>query len=270
MIKFIKNSLKITAVVVLMLNTVACKSSKKVFSNPKKETTTKQTTTPKINTSNPVDLEATSNVKVYNEVVKDYIKKFSATAKKNMQKHGIPASITLAQGILESGAGEAVLAQRANNHFGIKCHKEWAGEKVFHDDDAQQECFRKYNDPAQSFEDHSYFLTSRPRYASLFQLPKTDYVAWAKGLKEAGYATDKNYPNKLISLIERFELHTFDKEVAGSKYVAPLKNKTHTVEKGDTLYSLSKKYNISVENLKKLNNLDENSGIQIGQVLLVN
>ena len=120
MIKFIKNSLKITAVVVLMLNTVACKSSKKVFSNPKKETTTKQTTTPKINTSNPVDLETTSNVKVYNEVVKDYIKKFSATAKKNMQKHGIPASITLAQGILESGAGEAVLAQRANNHFGIK------------------------------------------------------------------------------------------------------------------------------------------------------
>ena len=95
-------------------------------------------------------------------------------------------------------------------------------------------------------------------------------MAWAKGLKEAGYATDKNYPNKLISLIERFELHTFDKEVAGSKYVAPLKNKTHTVEKGDTLYSLSKKYNISVENLKKLNNLDENSGIQIGQVLLVN
>jgi LysM repeat protein len=148
-------------------------------------------------------------------LIESYIDNYSNIAIDKMNEYGIPASITLAQGILESGVGQSRLAIEANNHFGIKCH-DWTGPTIRHDDDAKQECFRKYEHARQSFDDHSIFLTTRPRYAFLFELDKTDYTNWAKGLKEAGYATDPNYPARLITLIEEFDLNRFDKN-AGTK-----------------------------------------------------
>lgn len=226
-------------------------------------------------------LEATSKIKVTTEVVLAYINQFKGVAKDNMTKHGIPASITLAQGILESGAGTGMLCGLANNHFGIKCHKEWTGPYVRYDDDSLQECFRKYEHAEESYRDHSYFLTSRPWYAALFKLPKDDYKAWAKGLKKAGYATDPKYPDKLIGLIERYQLQQYDAEVLGTGYQAKpkIESKTesdkmelnsdqYTVAQGDTLYSISKKYNISIEDLKTKNNLSDNA-ISIGQILII-
>ena len=225
-------------------------------------------------------LEATQKVKVTQEMVLNYISNFKAIAKENMSSKGIPASITLAQGILESGAGTGDLALQANNHFGIKCHKEWTGESVRHDDDSAQECFRKYSQPEQSYRDHSDFLTSRPWYSSLFLLPKNDYVAWAKGLKKSGYATDVKYPQKLIGIIERYQLQQYDAEVLGINYVAESKleredtqkdvitttSEKYVVIKGDTLYSISKKFNLTIEDLKRKNNLTEN-GLILGQTL---
>mgnify|MGYP000925203214 FL=1 len=218
-------------------------------------------------------LVATSKVKATTEDVKKYISDFKETAKSNMKSHGVPASITMAQGILESGAGFGQLAKEANNHFGIKCHTGWTGESVKYDDDAEQECFRKYKDPAESYRDHSTFLSSRKRYESLFKLDKGDYEAWANGLKKAGYATDTLYPSKLIGIIERYELYKFDNEVLGRSFVPKPKVITqvdgeHIVQQGDTLYSLSKKYNMSVDELKNLNNILD-SGIAIGQKLKV-
>src|SRR4029079_11478462 len=126
---------------------------------------------------------ATSKTMTTNEITKAYIAQYSAVAMSNMKTYGIPASIILAQGILESGAGKGDLALTANNHFGIKCHNDWTGDSVNHDDDAEQECFRKYIDPSESYKDHALFLTSRPRYTNLFALPKDDYKAWAKMLR---------------------------------------------------------------------------------------
>jgi flagellum-specific peptidoglycan hydrolase FlgJ len=236
-------------------------------------------------TSPKEELKATSTVKITQQVVLDYIAQFKETAKSNMKEFGIPASITLAQGILESGAGTARLSVQANNHFGIKCHKEWQGDQIFHDDDAKDECFRKYKDPSESFRDHALFLSTRKYYVQLFTLEKDNYKAWAKGLKDAGYATDPKYPDKLTSLIERYQLHRFDAEVLGKPVLAdekpksnPSNNsnssnettsiKTHRVEKGDTLYSLSRKYQMTLEELKKMNNLNDNN-ISIGQILKV-
>lgn len=142
----------------------------------------------------------------------EYITMWKDVAVRKMKEHGIPASITLAQGLLESGNGNSKLARDANNHFGIKCTPDWTGGKSYHDDDAKGECFRKYKDAAQSFEDHAKFL-QRSRYAALFELKPTDYKGWAHGLKKAGYATDPNYAPKLISLIERYELDKFDRGV---------------------------------------------------------
>jgi len=207
----------------------------------------------------------------YEEVVATYIDNYKDIAKEEMRQYGIPASIKMAQGILESGAGRGDLTSRSNNHFGIKCHTTWTGERVYHDDDELQECFRKYNDPKYSFRDHSLFLTSRPRYANLFSLKKDDYKAWARGLRAAGYATDPKYPDKLISIIERYDLHQLDKEVLGKKTDTKKQKddktiKTYTVQKGDTLYSISRRFNMSVETLKQYNGLYAND-IQIGQVL---
>lgn len=139
----------------------------------------------------------------------DYIEQYAKIAVKKMSEHGIPASITLAQGILESGAGKSELAIKSNNHFGIKCHNDWTGERVYHDDDKKGECFRKYSKPEDSYEDHSKFL-KRPRYEKLFNLKVTDYKGWAKGLKECGYATAPDYAQKLIGLIETYELYKYD------------------------------------------------------------
>ncbi len=142
----------------------------------------------------------------------EYITLWKEVAVRKMKEHGIPASITLAQGLLESGNGNSKLAREGNNHFGIKCTPDWTGGKTYHDDDKKGECFRKYKDAAQSYEDHAKFL-QRSRYASLFELKPTDYKGWAHGLKKAGYATDPSYAPKLISLIERYELNKLDRGV---------------------------------------------------------
>ena len=143
----------------------------------------------------------------------DYIDKYSDIAIKEMKRTGVPASITLAQGILESNAGQSVLATKGNNHFGIKCHNDWKGKTMKMDDNAPKECFRVYPNAEASFRDHSDFLRSRDRYKSLFELKQTDYKGWARGLKKAGYATDPGYADKLITLIEDYELYRFDKGV---------------------------------------------------------
>ncbi|HEX5742883.1 MAG TPA: glucosaminidase domain-containing protein [Flavobacteriaceae bacterium] len=201
-----------------------------------------------------------------------YIDVFSGEAMAEMRKFKIPASIKLAQAIVESNSGQSHLSLKSNNHFGVKCHKEWEGQSVSHDDDSLGECFRKYDDPKLSFIDHSAFLTSRPRYSKLFTFKENDYISWAYGLKEAGYATDKLYPLKLIKLIEDYELYRFDEQVLGysTKVQTPdvIAVIEHEVIKGDTLYSISKKYNFTVEELIKLNNLNGNQ-LSIGQKLKV-
>ena len=228
-------------------------------------------------------LEATTKVKVTTEIVVAYIDKYKDIAKTDMTKYGIPASITLSQAILESGSGTGPLSVQANNHFGIKCHKDWNGESIKHTDDAPNECFRKYEKPEKSFEDHSVFLLNRPWYAKLFKLAKDDYKGWAKGLKAAGYATDPKYPDKLIALIERYQLYQYDDEVLGKpikEFFNPkitnepkieptltLENSYVVISK-DTLYSISKKFNLSIETLKKMNNLNENA-ISVGQTIKI-
>jgi len=146
-----------------------------------------------------------------------YVKQYSDLAIEQMREYKIPASITLSQGLLESGAGQSSLAKESNNHFGIKCGIRWNGPSVSHDDDAPNECFRAYNNPNASYEDHSKFLSSGARYAFLFNLDITDYKSWAKGLKKAGYATDPSYANRLITIIEDYELYKYDKEGLGKK-----------------------------------------------------
>ena len=141
-----------------------------------------------------------------------YINSYKNIAIQQEQKYNIPASIKLAQGILESGAGTSYLAKEANNHFGIKCQTDWRGARAYKDAEISNECFRKYNNVADSYEDHSKFLTERSRYARLFLLRKTDYRGWAKGLQECGYATDKGYANKLIKIIELYQLYTYNSE----------------------------------------------------------
>lgn len=278
--------------IVIVLIFTACSVSK-----PKIQTTKKPVVLAKKKIHKPEDkivideslkkqeeLVATSKVKVTPEIVNGYINQFKEIAMHNMKEHGIPASITLAQGILESGAGTGLLCRVANNHFGIKCHKEWTGEYVRHDDDAAQECFRKYDEPGQSYRDHSLFLTSRPWYAPLFKLEKSDYKGWARGLKKSGYATDPKYPEKLIGIIERYQLHQYDAKVLGvffesNRNEEVLLNSSqvngnissemlHEVQQGETLYSISKKYNTTVEILKLKNNLVDNA-ISIGQTLII-
>ena len=142
---------------------------------------------------------------------KSYILKYSSIAVLEMNIYNIPASITLAQGILESGNGESRLAVDGKNHFGIKCHSNWRGKTIIEDDDEKGECFRKYSEVADSYRDHSLFLSERGRYSFLFTYKKSDYKKWAKGLKKAGYATNPNYPSLLIDLIEKYELYNYDK-----------------------------------------------------------
>ncbi|MBE37146.1 MAG: hypothetical protein CMP50_00510 [Flavobacteriales bacterium] len=149
--------------------------------------------------------------------VRSYIKQYKNLAISEMHRYGIPASITLAQGILESGSGKSRLALDANNHFGIKCHVHWEGPSVYHDDDEKQECFRKYNSVDDSFRDHSIFLSERNRYSFLFELKKNDYKGWAKGLQKAGYATSNTYAKKLIRLIDEYNLTQYDNKKLNKK-----------------------------------------------------
>lgn len=159
-----------------------------------------------------------------------YIKKYSAIAVSEMARSGVPASITLAQGLLESRYGLSPLASEANNHFGVKCHRDWAGGKYYMDDDEANECFRAYPSAEQSFRDHSDFLRYQDRYKSLFDLKPTDYKAWAKGLRKAGYATDPSYASKLIKLIEEYELYKFDRK---PEVVEEMPQSPNEIEKGE-------------------------------------
>ena len=209
-----------------------------------------------------------------------YIQKYAAIAVREMHAYKIPASITLAQGILESGSGGSALALKSNNHFGIKCHTGWTGQRVYHDDDAKGECFRKYVYTETSYEDHSLFLTQRRRYAFLFEYDIKDYKKWAYGLRKAGYATDKKYPAKLLKFIKEYELYKFDK-VEESDFTEKIKKlnkksskkikkrgRYYKVRKGDTLYAISKKFEVSIVVLKASNNLIDNT-ISIGQRLFI-
>lgn len=176
---------------------------------------------------------------------KNYIKKYKQLAISEMHKYKIPASITLAQGILESGSGTSRLAVNANNHFGIKCHVDWTGLKVYHDDDEKQECFRHYNTVFESFRDHSVFLSERKRYAFLFELRKTDYKGWAKGLQKAGYATSKTYAKKIIQIIKNYNLSQYDKKNLSKKEQVLLQDTESLVsakiyQKNYTKYVLAK------------------------------
>lgn len=277
-----RSRIKIVTFIVLSIILASCGSKKRSVSTPTEQ-----------NTQTP----STEDSKVYDKVGKvktpprnlnlteSYIYQFADIAKQEMRLFGIPASITLAQGILESGNGQGELTSRSKNHFGIKCNG-WQGAKVYHDDDTAQECFRKYTHAEYSYRDHSLFLFNRSRYGFLFNYEITDYKSWAKGLKKAGYATDPRYPNKLIDIIERYELYRYDEEVAKTLNVKPKipqdhKSNTtqrpvkednssttvsHVVKKGDTLYSISKKYGVEIEKIIKLNKI-KNNIISIGQTL---
>lgn len=220
-----------------------------------------------------------------------YIERYKDISIQEMNQYGIPASIKLAQALLESGNGNSSLARQANNHFGIKCSSGWTGGRILKDDDAVDDCFRVYDHPEQSFRDHSEFLL-RKRYAALFELDKNDYMGWARGLKKAGYATNPRYAELLISLIERYELFQYDtteskrekikrEEKVLTEIVENIPNDAkdavakpaitmiiHEVKGGETLYGIATRYGLTVENLKQLNSINS-EGIIPGQLLLV-
>lgn len=233
---------------------------------------------------------------------KTYIEKYSDLAVEEMYRSGVPASITLAQGLLESGNGLSELAVKGNNHFGIKCHNSWTGAKVYHDDDAKGECFRKYDNPEDSFRDHSDFLRYRDRYKFLFDLEPTDYKGWAHGLRKAGYATDHKYPEKLIRLIEEYELYLYDVPQQASDEVQvqqipqspaqleqarPLTGRQREVfsfalsrqmysqngvpfvyaAEGETYESIAKSYRLFLREILKFNDLQQNEELLPGTVV---
>ncbi len=207
----------------------------------------------------------------------EYVQRYKDIAIEEMKRYNIPASITLAQGILESGAGQSELCRKGNNHFGIKCHG-WSGRSVYHDDDETQECFRAYNSAKESFEDHSKFLATSARYKRLFQLPRTDYKSWAYGLKECGYATNPQYAQKLIQLIELYQLHQYD--VPGSKHhqlvVSPAdqhiiriynKNLYVVARRGDTFKTIADEVGLSYRKLAKYNERDRRETLSEGDIV---
>lgn len=190
-----------------------------------------------------------------------YINKYKDIAIKQMKKYHIPASITLAQGLLESGAGKSELARKSNNHFGIKCHDNWNGKRTYYDDDAKDECFRVYRSVADSYEDHSIFLATRERYAFLFKLGQKDYEAWARGLKKAGYATNPKYAEQLINIIEQYGLHRYDRKSSNTRYLGPhtpkLANELVYVvaRQGDTMQAIAEEFGIPKRRLIAYNDL---------------
>jgi LysM repeat protein len=229
-----------------------------------------------------------------NQVYLSYIDQYHQLAEKQQKEHKIPASIVLAQGLIESGAGQSNFAKQSNNHFGIKCNSDWTGAKIYHDDDQQGECFRKYDQVLDSYEDHASFLKNRPRYAFLFDLKMTDYEGWAHGLKKAGYATDPTYDYKLISLIEDYNLHRFD---LGDNLVETEINKTTGFENnismgtiqattnhqlfkvngvefvvsfsGDTYATIADEFNMSEAKIRQYNEVDSKSGLVAGTRIFI-
>ena len=220
----------------------------------------------------------------WNSAYQTYIDQYKDLAIEQMKRYKIPASITLAQGLFESGAGRSRLATQSNNHFGIKCHG-WGGRKVYHDDDADNECFRAYDNVYDSYEDHSRFLTGQSRYARLFRYDPTDYKRWARGLKECGYATNPRYADKLIGIIELYGLYKFDTANKYDKFIAkhssqdrPAKpgGKLHLIyiyndnyyivaRPGDTFKSIGKEIGISYRKIAKYNERDKNDPIVPGE-----
>ena len=232
---------------------------------------------------------------------RQYIEKYAETAVREMKATGIPASITLAQGCLESGNGNSTLATKANNHFGIKCHNNWKGKTIKHDDETPGECFRSYKNADESFRDHSDFLRYRDRYAFLFDLEPTDYKGWAYGLQKAGYATAKTYATSLIKIIEDEELWRYDKldktaraalpptpmqaeasillkPLPGQKlYTASLSREIHSTngvawilaQEGDTYRSLAKEYNLFHKELLRFNERKRDTPLHGGEVVYV-
>jgi LysM repeat protein len=225
----------------------------------------------------------------------EYIEKYKDLAIREMKRTGIPASITLAQGMLESDYGNSRLAKKAKNHFGIKCHNSWSGGRVYHDDDRRNECFRKYNNVYESYRDHSKFLTQSNRYEFLFDYKRSQYKAWAKGLKKAGYATSPTYARKLINLIERYKLYNYDtpegRELAASSsstissaqslgnvddyeishpgHKVRMRNRIDyiIVKRGDTYQSLTEELDLLSWELKKYNDLGDKPNLKPGQIL---
>ena len=249
---------KVLIYLIILILTFSC-GTKRVIYNNKTEEPKKEVKSKKKKSKKKKPKEVVIVPKILN--TEDYVKFYSNIAMDEMIQFGIPASITLAQGILESGAGKGRLAVQANNHFGIKCH-DWNGKKIYHDDDEEQECFRKYDNPEYSYRDHSLFLSNRGRYSFLFDLKKDDYKQWAKGLKKAGYATDPKYPQKLIDLIQRYQLYKYD------NIVLKKKNKSYKIKKGDTLFSISEKFNMTVDAIIELNNL-EGDNLIVGKVIMI-
>ena len=220
----------------------------------------------------------------------DYIMRYVDIAVLQMTKSGVPASIILGQACLESAYGQSSLTKNAKNHFGIKCHRSWKGEKVYHDDDLENECFRKYKYDEDSFIDHSDFLRYNNRYASLFDLPPTDYKSWAYGLKKAGYATSPKYAETLIKVIEDNKLYLYDKDVdveqpsptmlvkmESERFIIQLDRKVYTrndvkyviVHEGDTYENIADEFKLTKRELLKYNDLDKKSKIYAGQELYI-
>lgn len=216
----------------------------------------------------------------------EYIAKYKDDAIKEMYLHKVPACITLAQGMLESGNGNSKLSVNANNHFGIKCHKEWSGETYTMDDDEKNECFRKYESVLDSYSDHSLFLYSRSRYAALFELPISDYKGWCYGLKTAGYATDPKYPERLIELIERYKLQDLNAIENAPKQNFPSREEVKPqlvlrevyrfnrikfviARNSDSYYKIAHDFNIELEDLLEYNDLSKTDKLQFGQKIYI-
>ena len=230
---------------------------------------------------------ATSQAQMkWNQTYQTYINQYKDRAIEQMLRYHIPASITLAQGLFESSAGRSVLATQGNNHFGIKCHN-WTGPTQYHDDDARGECFRVYKDARDSYEDHSKFLARQPRYARLFELGQRNYKGWAQGLKQCGYATNPQYANKLIQIIELYKLFDYDKakrfdrfmaEHSGSEQAVNAQGLLHPIYKfndnyylitreGDTFKALGKEVEINWRKLAKYNERDKNDVMHKGEIV---
>ena len=216
---------------------------------------------------------------VWNQRYQEYFDTYKDVAIEQMLKYHIPASITLAQGVLESGAGRRELTRKANNHFGIKCHG-WTGRKSYHDDDEQGECFRAYDNAYESYQDHSMFLTNSQRYSSLFRLKQTDYKGWARGLKACGYATSPTYASRLIEIIEVYKLYRYDTERHVDKYQLEqvrhqggLLRQVHefnsnyyvVARKGDTFRSIADDVDVSYRKLAKFNERNKNDQLEEGE-----
>lgn len=222
----------------------------------------------------------------WNQSYQTYINQYKDLAIEQMLRYRIPASITLAQGLFESRAGQSDLARQGNNHFGIKCHN-WTGPTQYHDDDARGECFRVYQDAKQSYEDHSLFLARQSRYSRLFNLSPTDYKGWAHGLKACGYATNPQYASKLIQIIELYKLNDYDKAKSYDRFMAthsgtdkPInaEGTLHPIHifnenyylyarEGDTFKSIGREVNISWRKLAKYNEMDKKTILHKGDIV---